>query len=527
MNDKLNDKDIDNLFRNSLESSEVVPSENFWTRAEENILDNSIKASIESSELEPSDNFWTKAYESILQRESIASQASLANWRRVAVGLACLLVGFIGYSVYLTGRVNDLGKQVANMQTNMIAQTATPAQNNTSNATIAINNTGKNEIASQQRGSTGNSNNIVAVNPDAPSNQGNNAVSSPSTIAQVSHKAVASSATRHTKASKWNATNTVAANTTNKLVAYNVRKNAYQSSQTFDYDAAQQMREHNMIAMLADPTPPTLPATEKTTIEKSPSQLAQLLNDDSYTLSQADSAYKPGLGNNAPIGKFVSNSKISLTAFAAPAMAMGYQRAIEHQKFTYSAGLNVGYDLSTRFTLTLGCAYQSYSFYTNSAIVNSIGTENGVDYQVITSSGAVDVGHTPQSTDKISALANGNRSYLEIPVQIRYSFTKRSKLKVFATAGVSANILVNNSEYINFVNPTSGNESLTLTAINGSNALQCGYMAGIGAEYKTGRGIALSLTPMWMGAITPVNRATPIKTYPAFLELQGGISYHF
>ncbi len=64
----------------------------------DNELDNLFRDSIESAEAQPSEQFWNKAYEGILARENSSYLTRIRAWKRATMALACIVVALICYS---------------------------------------------------------------------------------------------------------------------------------------------------------------------------------------------------------------------------------------------------------------------------------------------------------------------------------------------------------------------------------------------------------------------------------------------
>jgi hypothetical protein len=458
----LDEKDIDNIFRNSLGNAEV----------------------------EPSEGFWNKANESIMEREGIAYQSRNTGWRNAAVLLGLLVFGLIGYSAYITNKVDKLGQQVSNIQSNMVLASA------------------------QQHAAT--------------------------SIANNDNGSVTQSGQQNVSASVMQSAKTVSANgsmnNTSEAIASNSSRTAHSNSgymsSSFEKSVAQGYYDRNYITMLGSTSAVgnefTLATPERTTMERPGSAMAQLIMDNSDNISKPDSINRYSKGNNAPIGQKISTSRISVSAYVTPQVAQGNFSTSEKEQLAYTAGVNAGYDLTKNkdLTLTLGVNYQSYSYALNRSTVYGTATDIGQVFQVVTSSGPVYVGQLSKAGNTAVASGTGNRSYLGIPVELKYYYHSNRKFGMYVVGGGAVNVNLSNNVSA-YCQNLAGNEAITVNNITGTSPLIYSYKVGMGAKYIVGNGFSVYAEPSWTGSINPVNTASPVKAYSDFLNVSAGISYHF
>jgi hypothetical protein len=503
-------------------------------------LDSLFKDSIESAEAQPSEKFWTKAYEGILTRENNAYLSRIRTWKRATMALACLVIGLICYSVYITEKVNNLDNQVAQVekfQANSTAQNATVASNNNAASINGKNTNSSNklEVSNNDQSSVNSVNAANSVNSGS-STQGlqvNNAVSNESGVVSANQKMHSNNSTSHNGASF--AANSHKNQGNRRVVA--VASNEGNASQ------------RNVITMLGSNKTAVTSHTEETeTNTNNDNQTISnvLYPDESYSSNDSpDSAVsQPVITKSHQPSKFkryvlphVSASVFASYNMADPVMN-GYSsgdnlsasqlNSRERQTLAYSFGAKLGYDLSTKWTLQAGISYQVYQFSIASSTLSPQKQGSESNYQLVTSSGNVYLPFMPNSNINATVTAKGNalRSYVNIPLQAKYNFVNSRTFKIYGTFGATMGLLEFNKVSAQAVNST-GSENVNVNSVDGTSQVTCSYLLGVGAEYKIGRAFSVYAEPSYLGAITPVNNSSLIKVSNNVLNGACGVIYHF
>jgi opacity protein-like surface antigen len=114
--------------------------------------------------------------------------------------------------------------------------------------------------------------------------------------------------------------------------------------------------------------------------------------------------------------------------------------------------------------------------------------------------------------------------YLDIPLKVNYYFLNK-KLKLYATAGVSANVFLSKKttsilEYSNF--DTEKSKSVSST---GFSKINFAVLAGAGFNYSVSNKLDIKVEPIYRRSITSIINA-PIKEYLYSTGLNFGIYYN-
>jgi opacity protein-like surface antigen len=202
----------------------------------------------------------------------------------------------------------------------------------------------------------------------------------------------------------------------------------------------------------------------------------------------------------------------------------------EKQNFSYTVGAKAEYNLSSRFAVSLGIAYQVFSFNSKPGIIYAQKSSDGdVGYYFTTSSGVVECPSyygTPSVGDSIKMSAASTRTYLEIPVRLKYNFVDKEKIKLYFIAGVDANICLAEKTTMNWQDFWNESGIANINETEGSEKVYMSCYLGIGVNYKICNNLSLYLEPGMHRAITALdNNTSPVVTYPQLFSATAGITY--
>jgi hypothetical protein len=206
-------------------------------------------------------------------------------------------------------------------------------------------------------------------------------------------------------------------------------------------------------------------------------------------------------------------------------------KAREQQQYAYNAGVYAGYDISRKLTVQLGVSYRAYRFYIEPSVVYSPSGDVSAAYPIVTSSGTVNMpyisGYSSSGFDT-TATAKGSalRSYISIPLRLKYNFVNNGHFKLYMSGGGSANILAYNYIKVHCQNQW-GAEDDYMYNISGTRPVNFSFLVGLGAEFAMGRGVKLFVEPSFNGAITATTRNTPVTAYSNYFDFAAGLAYHF
>jgi opacity protein-like surface antigen len=516
---------------------------------EDNPLDKFFRDSIESSEAKPSEQFWNKAYESIIAREGRMNRKRIVAWRSAAILLCALIMGLISYNVYISGKVNNLGKEVTNIEKFQSASTNSniaSAPNNNLPEKTTSNNDNPNGVSSPPASPLALTSKPVEKSESARENR--TATSSmPHTlqIASVTpnRNIVANNSDNLVNSTVSAPVNTIS-NSTVTASTVQVNQTSVNAPVVNTSAANTPLANTNLAPLKSDDNPVAsnlLPVSNVNFPEVGSSDESTM--PDSVFLSEPNPAEKAKsyfvdvMVPKFSISGFFSSNNNGLTVMNGynplENINASQLNANEHELFAFSSGFNIGYDLSSRITVQAGCNYQQYQFSIAPTTLNPIpalGVEPSIGYSLETSSGYVYLPNLPCNPKPIGATtvtAQGTalRSYFNIPAQLKWNFINEGKLKIYATAGASMNVLSINKATIGWEN-AYGKQSETVNGIEGTNNLTCSYLVGLGTEYKLFRGFAVYFEYTYSGALNPVNEDSYINVKSNFTSLIGGVKYH-
>ncbi|MGE4290207.1 MAG: hypothetical protein AB7E36_16125 [Salinivirgaceae bacterium] len=228
-----------------------------------------------------------------------------------------------------------------------------------------------------------------------------------------------------------------------------------------------------------------------------------------------------------------------------------YEQEYKNEKplMSYSAGIDLGYKMTGRWSLQTGVYYSEIGQRSQDVTVydfQSFGSADQSSYQVNTSVGNVRIKgttselvnssssdgqiiNTPVYTDGMETFVRSSGvevdfvqvfSFYEIPMMVRYLLIDR-KLSMNVLGGISANILQGNKTYL-----VDNNERQNLDAETES-VKGMGYngLFGFGFEYPLVNRLNLNLQPTFRYALSPMNDAGTVHPYS--FGIYTGIKYSF
>lgn len=175
---------------------------------------------------------------------------------------------------------------------------------------------------------------------------------------------------------------------------------------------------------------------------------------------------------------------------------------IELPKFGYSAGISLVYEINPLFALETGVFF----------------TDRGEKIE------ALDVGSVNQSEPVGTVDIVYHYQYLDIPIKANYYFIQ-GRIKVFASAGVSVNLLVNefNKPTVKYYDGTT-NKHTNYT--NNLEPFNLQLLIGAGIEYYLSEKFNIRIEPLFRRSVISVVDAS-LKQYPYSLGANITLWYKF
>lgn len=207
-----------------------------------------------------------------------------------------------------------------------------------------------------------------------------------------------------------------------------------------------------------------------------------------------------------------------------------YSRELEKNEkgsYSYSFGVLVDYRLNNKFSLQSGISLSTIKMNLEpEKIYAERDNQGNVKYQINTSSGKGYILPSFSSnprvgdslfTDKIKH----SLQYTSIPLAAKYYVTN-NRLSINLVAGFSTNIL-SQGKISTEVNKGNEREHEKTHDIHGLRSLYFSGLTGIGFNYNIYRNLSLNFSPTINFAIDPINKNTPVNSYPGTINFQLGI----
>ena len=202
----------------------------------------------------------------------------------------------------------------------------------------------------------------------------------------------------------------------------------------------------------------------------------------------------------------------------------------ENSNFSFSTGINLKYDLSSKWSLITGA---NYSPITKSATVETMYAEandaNEIHFLLPTSNGVIEMplddNHPnllPGDSLNAKLICNQTIKFITVPLMVRFQLTKKKFIYYF-NGGFSMNFIVQEKMKINMNN----SEMTIINHINGLKKMNYSFLIGAGVQYNLYNDFGIFIEPMFKGSFTSITHNTNVNSYPFSLGLDLGFSMHF
>lgn len=503
---------------------------------------------LSSGEIEPSEKFWNKAYENILQKENRANLKRVSRWKAGFYFMGAVALSLAFYIFYMQREVSGIQNQLTTIET---TRTTTLQQNSNQPGVI---NTTTEKFATQ---------NTVAIKSAK-----ENTLQSEHTHSIISQRNNTSLPTFSFKQAKNNSQpyNNTSTGNESQSISENIKSTTPVSSSAniiLNNPPLVPNKANNLPSYNAESPSPTPNTTyNHTTNSKLPGGTTSNSDTSAQTTKTIQSNKKTdsipkvasgldstnsGYAAKKPITLAQILSKFSVSAFYAPGVTEDFlsdknndptntitAKTLKTQQDgdgTFAIGLRIAYDLSDRWTIQTGAYYSNYSYNIKPTVIYAQQQENGqVGYSIPTSSGTVFLPNSAVPArlgDSMQVRGSSSRSYISIPLQVKYTFAETSRFRFYMDGGFSINIADYKKTGILWENTAFQEGNVNVQDIYGLNSVQYSYNFGIGATYLIRRGLSVYTEPFINGSVTSINENTPVITYPYYFGWSVGLTYHF
>lgn len=201
----------------------------------------------------------------------------------------------------------------------------------------------------------------------------------------------------------------------------------------------------------------------------------------------------------------------------------------EKPEFSFTTGISIRYDLAKRWSISSGLNYSTIAYSISlPTIYAKYGLNSELHYQYPTSCGIIQLPNSNYPTFQYGDSLNINAScsqlvkLISIPLSVRFQLVK-NKFTVYATSGFCANFLVQERAIVRIGN----SETTIINNIDGLKAMNYSFLFSAGLQYGFDSGVGLFIEPGFKGSITSLTKNTPVNCYPYSFSLNTGISFHF
>jgi hypothetical protein len=188
----------------------------------------------------------------------------------------------------------------------------------------------------------------------------------------------------------------------------------------------------------------------------------------------------------------------------------------EKPDMSYTLGFLSEYRLSNYLSLQSGFSLSNTFTSISSTVVRALQDNSGsYKFKLATTYGLAEItkAGTPRNGDSILLKdASLHVQYISVPLLLKVDL-KQGKLNINTSTGIGINRITGDKAEIEYATPAVS-EFETVQKIEGLKNTFFTFIAGAEASYSVNKRISAGINPVVRYAITPINKGTPIKTYP-------------
>ncbi len=194
---------------------------------------------------------------------------------------------------------------------------------------------------------------------------------------------------------------------------------------------------------------------------------------------------------------------------------------------SYTTGLNIEYKFSKKASIQSGLFYSQWFAPISPAVVNALQDNTGnYKFKLTTNYGIAELHKQswslPQIGDSLS-IKDGylNLQSISFPALIKLNI-KQGKLNLGAVGGAAINLMTKDVAEVEYFSQ-NGSEKETVQKLEGLRNIYFSAIAGLEGSYNINNSVSVNFYPLLRYAITPVNKETPVKTYPINIGIGAGL----
>ncbi|KGL62546.1 outer membrane beta-barrel protein [Polaribacter sp. Hel1_85] len=199
-------------------------------------------------------------------------------------------------------------------------------------------------------------------------------------------------------------------------------------------------------------------------------------------------------------------------------------------KSSFSYGFQVGYNINKKWTIQTGIHVQEMNFVNNQVIAvssisknsSSVAFNNGesFSFEEVSLLSSDFASNATLKTGSFSGDLNQNYGYIEIPIEIKYTFLETNKVRTQIVTGFSSLFLNKNEVNLNTQFLSKSGEATNLNNINFSGNL------GLDINYSINKKWSLNLNPMFKAQLNTFSKNSN-GFAPFNIGVYSGVKYTF
>ena len=199
----------------------------------------------------------------------------------------------------------------------------------------------------------------------------------------------------------------------------------------------------------------------------------------------------------------------------------------EKPDMSFTFGFLSEYGLSKKIALGAGLLLSNSFSAVSATVVKALhATTNAYKFKLVTKYGLAEIrkGSIVQPQQGDSLVVNNGMLRLKtvsVPLTITYHL-KRGNMQVAALGGIAINQIVSDKAEVEYMAADRA-ESEIVQNIEGIKDTYFSLIAGAEIAFSLNKRISIAVNPVVRYAITPVNKGTPVKTYPVSIAAGAAI----
>ncbi|MEP6512738.1 MAG: outer membrane beta-barrel protein [Parafilimonas sp.] len=200
----------------------------------------------------------------------------------------------------------------------------------------------------------------------------------------------------------------------------------------------------------------------------------------------------------------------------------------EKPDVSYTFGILSQYNFSDIVSVQAGLLFSNAFTSLSSTTVRALEDNSGTyKFKLATTYGFAEIKKSgisaPQQGDTL-LLNNGmlRLQSISVPLLVKYNL-KPGKLNISSITGVAINRIVSDRAEVEYTAANNNSEKETIEKIEGIKKTFFTIVGGAEATYPITKNIIAGINPVVRYAITPVNKGTPVKTFPVSLSAGASI----